>query len=78
MKIVCLAAFGTTLERGNYRNLKQFIEKAKIWVDGEFYSLCERITGTSEKESYEDLLAREEITYRAPSVDKISRARKGL
>ena len=75
-KIVCLAAFSATLEQGNYSNLKLLIEKAKAWVVAEFDSLCERLTGALEKESYEDLLERDAITCRVPSVDEVSRARK--
>ncbi len=44
-KIVCFAAFGATLEQGNYGNLKLLIGKARAWVVTEFDSLCERITG---------------------------------
>lgn len=75
-KIVCFAAFGATLEQGNYCNLKLLIGKASAWVVTEFDSLCEHLTGTLEQESYEDLLARNAITYRVPTVDEISRARK--
>jgi hypothetical protein len=75
-KVVCFAAIGATLEQGNYGNLKLLIEKARAWVVTEFDSLCERITGLLEQESYEDLLAREAITYRVPTVDEISSSRK--
>ena len=75
-KIVCFAAFGATLEQGNYGNLKLLIEKARAWVVTEFDSLCERLTGALEQESYEDLLARDAITYRVPTVDELSNARQ--
>lgn len=75
-KIVCFAAFGATLEHGNYGNLKLLIEKARTWVISEFDSLCERLTAVLEKESYDKLLSREAITYRVPTVEDISRTRK--
>ncbi len=75
-KIVCFAAFGATLELGNYGNLKLLIEKARAWVVAEFDTLCKRLTADLEKESYEDLLARDSINYRVPTVDEISRGRK--
>lgn len=75
-KIVCLAAFGATLEQGNYGNLKLLIEKARAWVVSEFESLCERLTASLEQETYESLLARDAINYRVPTIDEISCSRK--
>lgn len=77
-KIVCFAAIGATLEQGNYGNLKLLIEKARAWVISEFDFLCERLTATLEQEDYEDLLARDAITYRVPTVEEISCNRKTL
>ena len=71
-KIVCFAAFGATLEQGNCGNLKFLVSKARVWVASEFDSLCERLTATLEQECYKDLLARDAITYRVPTVDEIS------
>jgi hypothetical protein len=74
-KIICLSALGVTLEQDNYSNLKLLLSKAKAWVASEFDSLCERITESLEKECYEDLIARDAITYRVPTVDEISHSR---
>jgi hypothetical protein len=75
-KIVCFSAIGKTLEHGNYGNLKLLIQKARAWVIIEFDALCVRLTADLEKESYDKLLSRDAIAYRAPSVDDISRTRK--
>lgn len=75
-KIICFSAFGATLEQNNYNNLKLLIEKAMVWVVSEFDRLCELLTAKLEQERYEDLLARDAITYHAPTVDEISGPRK--
>lgn len=75
-KIVCFAAFGATLEQGNYGNLRLLVEEARTWVVSEFDSLCERLTAVLEEESYDKLLSREAITYRVPTAEDISRTRK--
>jgi hypothetical protein len=75
-KIVCFTAISSTLEQGNYGNLKLLIQKARAWVVSEFDSLCERLTNDLEKETYESLLARKSITYSVPNVDEIHHARK--
>ncbi len=71
-KIVCFTALGVTLEQGNYGNLKLLIQKARAWVVSEFDALCERLAIELEKESYDKLLERNNITYRVPTVDDIS------
>lgn len=43
-KIICFAAFGATLEQGNYGNLKLLIGKARTWVVSEFDSLCSHLS----------------------------------
>lgn len=75
-KIVCFAAYGATLQQGNYSNLKLLIQKAKSWVIAEFDLLCDRLTETLEKERYEDLLARDALSYRVPTADETSCSRK--
>ena len=74
-KIVCFTAIGSTLEQGNYGNLKLLTQKAKVWVVSEFDTLCERLTANLEKESYDELLVRESITYTAPTVDEIHKSK---
>lgn len=75
-KIVCFAAFGATLEQGNYGNLKLLIGKARTWVVSEFDSLCECLTISLEKENYDKLISRDALTYRVPTVEDIPRNRK--
>ena len=70
-KIVCFSALADTLNQPNYSNLKLLIQKAKSWVVSEFDTLCGILTKELEAESYDDLLSREGITYRAPTANEI-------
>jgi hypothetical protein len=74
-KIVCFCASADTLNQPNYSNLKLLIHKAKSWLVSEFDTLCGILTKELEAESYDDLLSREGITYRAPTVNEIHEKR---
>jgi hypothetical protein len=75
-KIVCFTAIKATLEQGYYGNLKLLIQKARAWVVTEFDALCDSLTADLEKQSYDNLLARDAMTYRVPTVDEIPHARR--
>jgi len=75
-KIVCMNAVGITLEQANYGNLKLLIGKARIWVESEFDQLCDILTKELEQLPYETLFAKDTVSYRAPTVDEISKNRK--
>ena len=75
-KIVCFTAIGVTLKQENYANLKLLVKKARVWVVSEFDAHCKRLTANLEKEPYDELLARDSITYSAPNVDDIYHRRK--
>ena len=75
-KIVCLDVLGETLEQENFSNLKRLIDRARAWVDAEFDKLCDTLTKDLEREAYQDLLAREDLILRVPTVDEISKTRK--
>lgn len=75
-KILTLNAVANTLEQANFSNLKLLIGKAHTWVDSEFDTLCDILTRELEEESYEALLAKEAVSYRAPTVNEISKNRK--
>ena len=57
-------------------NLKLLIDKALAWVVKEFDTCCAVITAELEKQAYRDLLKRDEVTYRVPSVEDMSRNRR--
>ena len=67
---------GETLEQENFSNLKRLIDRARAWVDAEFDKLCDTLTKDLEREAYQDLLAREDLILRVPTVDEISKTRK--
>lgn len=75
-KIVCLGAIAGTLTEANYGNLKLLIQKAYSWVTAEFDKLCNQLTAELEKETYENLISRESIKLRIPTIDEISQKRK--
>jgi len=75
-KILCFGAHSNTLEQGNYANLKLLIRKALEWVIAEFDAFCELVTKELEACSYEDLLKRDNVKYRAPTVEEISGNRR--
>jgi hypothetical protein len=74
-KIVCFSALADTLNQPNYSNLKLLIQKAKSWVVNEFDMLCGILTKELEAESYDDLLSRKGITYKAPTANEIHEKR---
>lgn len=71
-KILCFGAHASTLEQGNYGNLKFLIQKALKWVVTEFDLCCDLVTKELEALSYEELLMRENVMYRVPTVEEIS------
>ena len=75
-KIICFTAIVATLEQDNYGNLKLLIQKARDWVVSAFDTLCKRLTINLEKKPYDELLARESISYRVPTIDEIHHLRK--
>lgn len=75
-KIVCLSASSVTLVQDNYGNLKLLIGRSLQWVTQEFDQLCEKITETLEKESYTELVARADLTYKAPTLEELHRNRR--
>lgn len=75
-KIVCFSAIAGTMGPENYGNLKLLIQTTRSWVVSEFDTLCDVLTKELEKESHESLLAREALSYRAPTLDDIQKNRK--
>jgi len=76
-KIVCLSVLSETLEQENFSNLKLLIAKARDWVIAEFVSLCNTLTKELEREPYPDLFSREDLIVRVPTVDEISKRKRG-
>jgi hypothetical protein len=74
-KIVCLSAIAETLSQNNYSNLHLLVQTTKAWVISKFDILCETLTKELEAQSYDDLLNRKAITYRAPAIDEIKNNR---
>lgn len=75
-KIVCLSAASVTLEQGSYGNLKLLIERTLLWVTQEFDQLCESLTNELEKETYAELMARADMTYKVPTLDELHKNRR--
>jgi hypothetical protein len=74
-KIVCLSAIAETLSQDNYGNLHLLVQTTNAWVVSEFDTLCEALTKELEALSYDDLLNRKAIIYRAPTIDEIIKTR---
>lgn len=74
-KVLCFSFKSDTLEDDNYGNLLLLINKAKDYVDKEFFKLCDEITVDLEKLSYEDLIAFGELAFKAPEITDISKTR---
>lgn len=77
-KIVCFAAFAVTLGQENYGNLKLLIQRSRSWIVTEFDDLCDSLTAELERESYENLLQKEPLTFRTPTSDEIHNNRYAL
>lgn len=75
-KIVCFSAASVTLEQGSYGNLKLLIGRALFWVIQEFDQLCESLTDELEKETYAELMARADMTYKVPTLDELHKSRR--
>lgn len=75
-KIVCLSVASATMEQGSYGNLKLLIERALLWVTQEFNQLCDSLTDELEKETYAELMAREDLTFKAPTLDELHKNRR--
>jgi hypothetical protein len=74
-KIICCSTAAVTLCQDNYSNLHSLVQTSKAWVVREFDTLCETVTKELEAQSYDDLLNRKEVTYRAPTIDEIKKNR---
>jgi hypothetical protein len=74
-KIVCTSFQGVTLVQDNYANLQLLISDGLKWLANEFDILCTILTSELEATTYEDLLHREAVTYRAPTLDEIQKPR---
>lgn len=74
-KIVCFSAIAETLVQDKWSNLDLLIKKTRAWVEDEMDKLCGLLTSELEKESYEDLWKREQIVYKTPGVEDISKKR---
>jgi hypothetical protein len=77
-KIVCLSVVGETLGQENYQNLHLLATRAREWVVAQFDELCNVITRELELRPYEELLAREAITYTVPGADDVHKPRAAL
>jgi hypothetical protein len=75
-KIVCLSASSVTLDQGSFSNLKLLISSARSWVIQEFDGLCVKLTDALEKETYEGLMARPDMTYKAPTLEELHKNRR--
>ena len=75
-KIVCSGMVANTLEFANVSNLHLLISHALNWVAEQFDKLCEVLTAELEATSYEDLLGREDMMYRAPTLEEIGTKRR--
>lgn len=75
-KVLCFAAHVDVLGQDNYSNLKLLIDKALAWVVSEFDTCCSAVTKELEKQSHEELLQRDEVTYSKPTVEDMSRNRR--
>ena len=70
-KVTCLSVTAGTLGQANWSNLSQLIEIASSWVSDEFETLCQIVTKELEAVPYDELYAREGITYSPPTADDI-------
>jgi hypothetical protein len=75
-KVVCLDLVAETLEQDNYSNLYLLIKTTLLWITDKFDAICSALTAELEAESYEDLLAREAIDYKLPTIDEVGKRRK--
>lgn len=75
-KIITFSVVIASINPEAYSNLKLLIEKARSSVAKQYTNLCERITKQLESETYPKLIAREEIRYRAPTIDEVDRPRQ--
>jgi hypothetical protein len=71
-KILCLTQFIVTLEQATYNNLHLLVTKALQYVENKFDELCNILTVELEKESYEDLIKRDVLSVRIPTLEEIS------
>jgi hypothetical protein len=70
-KIVCLSVKAETLSQVNYQNLHLLIQTTRVFVVSKFDMLCETLTKELEAHSYDNLLNRKAIIYRAPTICEI-------
>ena len=77
-KIVCLNVESETLEQANFSNLKLLISKARAATVAEFEAGCNALTQELEREPYESLAARRDLSFRAPTVDEIRKNRRTM
>ncbi|SET78159.1 hypothetical protein [Variovorax sp. OV084] len=68
-RVFCPVFEVETLNDGNFNNLKLLVDHAIEWVDVERDRLCVAITSDLEKESWKNLIARDQMTFTAPSGD---------
>lgn len=74
-KILCMTVIAETLEQANYTNLHSLTTEALKYVEAQSDELCNRLTITLEKESYDDLNNRPSLTVKAPEIKDISKQR---
>ncbi len=60
----------------NFSNLKLLIEIALKWVCAEIERVSQEVTNELELESYDSLLARDDVTISPADVGKVGKTRK--
>lgn len=75
-KILCLEVHADTLGQENYSNLKLLIQKALAWVIAEFDTCCAIVTKELEAISYDNLLSKEDVNFRIPTVTELGKNRR--
>ncbi len=74
-KLITLGILGETLEDANFSNLSLLIKIAQRWVDHEYDVIAKDITRELEAIPYDELLKREEVSFRISDISKVDKER---
>jgi hypothetical protein len=74
-KVVCATATFDVLGQDSFANLTSLIGRVNAWLEAQFDALCNILAAELEAETYDQLLAREDVQHRAPTAEQVAVAR---
>lgn len=75
-RVLNLAVASELVTQENFSNMKLLVEIALKWVRAEIERVSQEVTNALELESYDTLLARDELTISPADVGKVGKTRK--